>query len=241
MLAGILLFSAGLLTGLIIRRQPAPPVVFTEAAAPPREPLTELDLKSVPLEKVLDDLARRNHQSIVVHWDVLETMGVRRTTPIRARMDGVPFRQALAAVLAIAGPNGNLSFDMVDNVFVVSSSEYLTLGGVLRIYDIRDIIQRWTTSELVQISTGHSANADPSHTYAEWVDALTRLIEDTIAADSWKDNGGSIGSLREIAGLLVVTQTLENHRQLVVLLEELRAGKGPHIRDPLPFIPARQR
>jgi general secretion pathway protein D len=63
-------------------------------------------------------------------------------------------------------------------------------------------------------------------TRQELVDSITKLIEDTVATDTWKDNGGSVGALRELQGQLIVTQTPENHRQLVNLLEQLRETRA---------------
>jgi type II secretory pathway component GspD/PulD (secretin)/tetratricopeptide (TPR) repeat protein len=63
-------------------------------------------------------------------------------------------------------------------------------------------------------------------TREELVESITKLIEDTVTTDSWKDNGGSVGALRELQGQLIVTQTPENHRQLVNLLEQLRETRA---------------
>jgi general secretion pathway protein D len=71
---------------------------------------------------------------------------------------------------------------------------------------------------------GTTANVGP--TREELVESITKLIEDTVATDSWKDNGGSVGALRELQGQLIVTQTPENHRQLVNLLEQLRETRA---------------
>ncbi|MCS7032547.1 MAG: hypothetical protein NZ561_00975, partial [Phycisphaerae bacterium] len=51
------------------------------------------------------------------------------------------------------------------------------------------------------------------------------LIEDTIDTNSWKTNGGS-GSIRELQGQLIVSQTPENQRELVRLLEQLRETRA---------------
>jgi hypothetical protein len=54
------------------------------------------------------------------------------------------------------------------------------------------------------------------------VDVLTKAIEDTVDTDTWKDNGGSAGSLREFAGMLIVTATPETHQKLNTFLDKLR-------------------
>ena len=54
---------------------------------------------------------------------------------------------------------------------------------------------------------------------------LTRLIEHNVDAASWKDAGGRVGALRELEGQLIVTQTRDNHRRIVAMLQDLRGGK----------------
>jgi hypothetical protein len=47
-----------------------------------------------------------------------------------------------------------------------------------------------------------------------------------IATDSWRDKGGRSGSIRELSGQLIITQTPENHRQILRLLEQLRETRA---------------
>ena len=61
---------------------------------------------------------------------------------------------------------------------------------------------------------------------AELVEEITKLITDTVAPDSWRDSGGTVGSIRELQGQLIVTQTPENQKQLVNLLEQLRETRA---------------
>src|SRR4029077_16079526 len=63
-------------------------------------------------------------------------------------------------------------------------------------------------------------------TRQELVDAIIKLIQDTVASETWKDNGGTVGSLRELSGQLIVTQTPENQHQLIKLLEQLRETRA---------------
>ena len=73
---------------------------------------------------------------------------------------------------------------------------------------------------------GGGGNTQTGPTRQELVEAITKLIQDTVASDSWKDNGGNIGSLRELNGQLIVTQTPENQRALVKLLDQLREQRA---------------
>ena len=60
----------------------------------------------------------------------------------------------------------------------------------------------------------------------ELVEQITKLITDTVAPESWREAGGTVGSLRELQGQLIVTQTPENQHSLVNLLEQLRETRA---------------
>ena len=71
-------------------------------------------------------------------------------------------------------------------------------------------------------SQGGGQKQDQGPTRQELVDGIIKLITETVAPDSWRDAGGSVGAMRELQGQLIVTQTPENQRELVNLLEQLR-------------------
>jgi hypothetical protein len=50
-------------------------------------------------------------------------------------------------------------------------------------------------------------------------DAMVRYIEERVDPSSWRDNGGTVGDIRLLAGRLVVTQTKANQEDVAVLLE----------------------
>jgi general secretion pathway protein D len=63
-------------------------------------------------------------------------------------------------------------------------------------------------------------------TREELVEQITSLIRETIGVGTWKEDGGQLGSLRELGGQLIVTQTPEVHRQISSLLEKLREQRS---------------
>lgn len=54
---------------------------------------------------------------------------------------------------------------------------------------------------------------------------LINLLESNVAPQSW-DTVGGVGSISEYNGLLVVTQTLEVHREVERVLDMLREAAG---------------
>lgn len=71
---------------------------------------------------------------------------------------------------------------------------------------------------------GQTGGSGP--TREEMTERIIELITETVASDSWKDNGGDVGSLQELNGQLVITQTGENMREVVKLLSKLRETRA---------------
>src|SRR5205085_941459 len=63
----------------------------------------------------------------------------------------------------------------------------------------------------------------PGETRQERVDALVRLLVDEVGRGEWRETGGSGGSIRELSGQLIVTQSPENQRRIAAFLDSLRA------------------
>jgi len=51
---------------------------------------------------------------------------------------------------------------------------------------------------------------------------LATMIKESVGPDSWRDHGGSVGSLHTSKHKLIVTTTEPNHRQLRGVLQMLR-------------------
>lgn len=57
----------------------------------------------------------------------------------------------------------------------------------------------------------------------EKIDSLVELIQDQVESDSWRDNGGQLGSIHVRDGVLFIRQTLKNHAEVRGVLELLRS------------------
>ena len=69
----------------------------------------------------------------------------------------------------------------------------------------------------------------------EKITQVLKMITDTIAFDSWKENGGS-ATLAEQNGLLLISQTAENHRKISSVIKSLREDKTIQISIEARFI-----
>lgn|GEM_PF-1703105 len=76
---------------------------------------------------------------------------------------------------------------------------------------------------------GAGGQTQAGKTRAQMVTEITQLIENTVARNSWIDNGGTVGSVREINGQLVITQTPNNLEKVSGLLKQLRETRSVEI------------
>ena len=77
--------------------------------------------------------------------------------------------------------------------------------------------------------SGQSGQQQVGKTRAQMVTEITQLIENTVARNSWITNGGTVGSVREINGQLVITQTPGNLGKVSGLLKQLRETRSIEI------------
>jgi hypothetical protein len=130
---------------------------------------------------------------------------------------------------------------------------------VTRVYDVRDLTMglkqypfrgamlpaRQTQNGIppveVMVERGRAPTTAPSSPAAatdarepsaqEREDELVRLLTETVAPESWRDAGGTTGSIRLLdPGRMVVTQTVENHTLLVQLLDQFRETRARMVR-----------
>jgi beta-lactamase regulating signal transducer with metallopeptidase domain len=208
--------------------------------------LPEVNLEGMPLADVIEFLRDTGGVNIFVNWKALEAAGIDRKEPVTARMRNVRFSKALQVVLESASSQAaHIGYSADDGVVTVSTADDLAKNTLTRVYDIRDLLVMTPDFIPGEGLLGLSPTTKPSEprpdqpgdkrdeelrkTRAALVNDVVQLITETVATDTWKDNGGSTGSVRELSGQLIVTQTPENHLELVRLLEQLRETKGVQV------------
>jgi len=203
------------------------------ANLPPAKPslldatIDELHLNSASLDEAVNALVEKTHARIVVNWAALHAAGLTEVNPITVQVGDVPLHTALAITLELAGRNIKLAYRAGDDgVIRISTPTDLDHDGVTRIYNIRDLIDDFLTYERTHRPGIAAPQANNSPTAQDAVDMITKLIEDTVDTDTWKDNGGATGSLRELCGLLIVTTTPQSHEKVEGFLAKLRLRIG---------------
>jgi hypothetical protein len=174
--------------------------------------IPEVKFDSVTVEEAFVSLARSAHATINVNWELLEPEGLSRTKRVKLHLWDVSLARALGALLEQASEsNSRLSFAANDRMVVLSTSDDLSRKKEIVVYNVRDLLE-------IQEPDGSPAQAG--------ADQLFPLITRTVAPDSWHANGGSVGSIRDFSGLLVIEHTAEGHEEILQLLEKLRARNG---------------
>ena len=198
--------------------------------------IPELNFNAVGFSDVIDFLRNLSGAKIYVNWKSLETVDIDRNTPVTARFRSIPFRKLLSIVLdAVSGGKQKLAYSTDGGVITISTADDLSKNVDVRVYDIRDLLvippdyvapqlMRGFPGATTMAATGPALPAAP--TREDLVKSIDKMIEDTVAPETWKDRGGSVAALRELQGQLIVTQTPENQLQIVQLLEQLRAARG---------------
>lgn len=206
--------------------------------------LPEINLNNVAFSDAVDFLRDVSQANFYVEWRTLEGAGIAKDTLVTVRLRDVKLSKVLDTILRDVGGAVALGYTIDEGVITISTEEQLASNVITRVYDIRDLIINIPDFGEAPdfnlqagggsgggggqqlFSGGGGGEDDEGPTRTELVDQIIQLIQDTIASDSWKDNGGAVGSLRELQGQLIVTQTPENQRQLVRLLEQLRETRA---------------
>jgi len=171
--------------------------------------LADVKLDDASMSDAIDTLRRMSKAEIFVNWKSLESVGVRRDAPVTLHLRNQKLATVLDVMVLMVGlGHGKLGYTVDQGVITISTQDDLAKNVVVRVYDIRDLLRDSRNEREVRVG------------------AIEKFIMRQIDSHSWKDSGGSVGALRELEGQLIVTQTPENHRRLVALLQDLREMRG---------------
>jgi general secretion pathway protein D len=220
--------------------------------------LPEVRFTDVPFRDVIEYLVDTTQANIFVNWPALEGAGVDPNAPVSLRLRNVPFRKVLQSVLDIVGGGVvNLGYTVDEGVITVSTGEELARNTATRIYLIRDLlvvpedfsenapnldISRATRvgggggGQSIFSGGGGGTNSDREEEREELIEQIVTLITETISSDSWRDNGGLIGSIQPLDDQLIITQTPETHRDIDALFAQLRELRAVQVNIEARFI-----
>jgi len=228
--------------------------------------LTKLDFTGIAFNDVIDFLRDATACNIYVNWGALQAVGIDKNTPVNVRLVNVTFEKALKTILKDVGGVNPLGFIVDDGVITISTQDDLSRQTLTRVYDIRDLIVRVPNFSGPELSLSSMGNNDSNNgtggggggglfggnngtggnnagggeenmiSRQELIDNILDLIRSVISPDSWAAASGTIGSIGELGGQIVVKQTAQNHRDLVDLLAQLREARTLQINIESRFI-----
>lgn len=194
--------------------------------------LPELKIDNAPFVDVIDALRDLTNANIFVNWRALEAEGIDRDAPVTARLLDVKFSKALEVILAdLGGGVVRLGYTIDDGVITISTKDDLFSNTLTRVYDIRDLITVFPDSTPFAAVGADHARPKPTSQPAtqsqeDLVEQVSVLIRDTIEPDLWREAGGSVASMRDLAGQLIIGATPEMHAAISQLLDQIREGRG---------------
>lgn len=192
----------------VTRPEPRTRFVAGNAYVIPSAPLDRvvdrLDCKEVPLQDAIDILSRKTSIAMRLHTQSLESAGVRPDTPVNLHVANLTAGQVLDEIIGSVKSEARLGYWKGDGAIEISTYAEESGTIVTRLYDVRDILQH----EVAQ--SQNMLNSPTSTHYDDAENSLIKYLEDNVATDTWKDNGGTLGVLWCAFGRLIVAQTPRN-------------------------------
>jgi len=222
-----------------------------------------IDFQGTPFKDAVQMLAEAGDANISVSWNSLVGAAVRPDTPVNLTLaNPISLGTALREVLDnVNGSNVELGVLPVDGVIKIASRDVLDRTVYEQVYSVSDLLMpvpdfddapnmdlAALMSEALAARKGQPYGAgsaifpEPRETAVteeqikQEANELIALIRKTIAPDSWRENGGDIGSMTEINGQLVITQTPSGHARVGGLLSRLREQRAVQVAIEARFI-----
>lgn len=226
------------------------------------EPVEEVRFSGVGLKEALEELRGRKELNLHVNWPALAEAGVTPDTKVSAVLDNVKLEKVLSVLLEEAGgTKADLGFAVDAGVLTVSTRSDLNKKVVTEVYDIRDLLVSVPDFQSPPLELGEqlaaaisqhrgkrlegslfpdeSPEADQEQGVVSTkpaVQELLDLIRATVYPGTWTSQGGTVGSLRELNGQLIVTHTSAAQRGVGGLLGQLRETRALQIAVEARFI-----
>ncbi len=221
----------------------------------PRFEFDELEFESAV--EFIRDYTKAN---IVVNWNALEINGIDRNTPVTLMLTSISSEKALEEVLTAVGGVVPLGYVLSDGVVKISTKDDLATLVNTHVYDIHDLIVTIPNfvGPVLSISQSEGGGGDSGGgsssgggfgdtgagdgagqttlTRTQLVIEILDMVRSSIDPDSWIANSGVLGSIRELNGQVVITQTPENHRRVLDLFNQLRESQAVQVNIEARFI-----
>ncbi len=209
------------------------------------------DFKEIPLENALAYIQKTTGVNMDINWAALEKVGIEKETAISMNIPDATAETIMERMIEKISPDKSTAAAWaVDNgILTVSSEQQINSRTVTEIYDVRDLlveIPNFTNApdfDLASVlksdaassgsapfvasdkSSGLEHRTTPEQRTKEVIDIITN----TVAHDTWQENGGEVGFVQQFQGALVVTTTPRVHKSIDGLLGKLRQQRAMQI------------
>ncbi len=177
-----------------------------------------LHWNGVPLNDAFKKLQEQSGVKLEIDWDALAEQKIKKDALITLDLPAATMREILQKILATIN-NKELRFGESLYPLVVSTHDGLMADKyeITRIYDLRPMFPPGTYQ-------GQYISRSKEF------DELLNSILQHIAPDTWRDNGGIVGSLRFLNGQMIVTQSADNMEEVRRLLLKIYERDVRYIR-----------
>lgn len=218
-----------------------------------------VNFRAAPFDQVIERLAKAHDLPIIVNWGDIERAGAKREALVDLALPAeISLKRVLTEAMQQAG-NGNveLGYEVADGVITISTQRFLDQKVFPAVYDITDLLMEvpnFTDAPMTDLRYAETkrpsmlAPAAAQRSEKPWrvgdddddesesdpeedgrIREVIDLIQDTIAPGSWTERGGSVGTIREFNGQLVITQNSAVQRQVADLLGKLREQRAVQV------------
>lgn len=193
--------------------------------------IPEVTFDKAPLEAVLDWFKEFFGMNMHVRWSNLEDSTIYPDDPVSINLQDVTAERALRLVLEDAGGGDlDLGYEIDEGILIIATRERLQRRLITEVYSVTDLLDA-TVAYNREGKYGVSPNTStqPQSSPVPPGELLTDLITETIEPDSWAKSGDR-GTQEVFNGILVVRQTLDVHRQIDCLLNDLREAGAAEVK-----------
>lgn len=174
-----------------------------EPEAPAR--VGTLELKDARLDEAFEYLAESQRTVSRAYWAALEQHGFSPDTRVSVKLRNSDLTTAISVMNDATGGGrhgASLDYRLSDGVLEVAPRAYFDRReSVLMSYDIRDLHEQSIEDE-----------------------KLTKLVQDLVEPEQWKDNGGEVASLHVLGERLFAKAPPRMQKMVGWVIEELAAG-----------------
>ena len=195
--------------------------------------IPEVRFEGVPLSDAIDFMRDVTGANILVDWRALSRAKVDKNAPVTVRVQGVSFEKALATILQSIDSDPALGFVVQDGVILITTQLELDKNVGIKVYDIRDLIVG--APDFRFQDGGVKAEPQDKDLHERLAQDVINVIKETIAPETWK---GGTGSIRYLAGQLIVTATPQRQADVEKLINQLRETRGVQVMLEVKFIKA---